>query len=111
MEDSLGLYYFPQPSIPAVRVYVRRNEDGVIEFRMWDAEHPEVWGKHQWISMEVISMAARLFSEERDSSWQPGKIYDAVIAEALLKEKERTLAKQKAREEARARRQKAREDK
>lgn len=105
MEDSLGLYYNPQPSLPAVRVYVRRAEDGSIEFRMWDAEHPEVWEKHRWLNMEIISMAAQLFSQERDKSWQPTMIYDRSVAEALLAEQERALAKQKAREEARARKQ------
>ncbi len=105
MEDSRGLYYNPQPSMPAVRVYVRRAEDGSIEFRMWDDEHPEVWEKHQWINMEVISMAAQLFSQEHDNSWQPTRIYDSTVAEALLIEQERALARQKTREEARARKQ------
>ncbi|MDO5535924.1 MAG: hypothetical protein Q4F72_00130 [Desulfovibrionaceae bacterium] len=105
MEDSLGLYYLPQPALPAVRVYVRRAEDGSIEYRMWDAEHPEVWEKHQWINMEVIAMAAQLFSQERDGSWQPAKIYDSNVAEALLKQQEEAEAKARAKAEAQARRQ------
>ena len=89
MEDSRGLYYYPNPALTAVRVYVRRAEDGGIEFCMWDAEHPEVWEKHGWICMETINMARELFAGEHDDGWHPEKIYDAAVAEALLKEKEK----------------------
>ncbi len=88
MEDSRGKYYLPRPSLPAVRMYVRRGADGSVEFRMWDAEHPEVWEKHRWITMDVIAMAAGLF-QERDPSWKPEKIYDLSVAEALLRERTR----------------------
>lgn len=88
MEDEKGLYYFPNPQLQQVRVYVRRGEDGGIEFRMWDAEHAEVWEKHNWISMEVIQAAVELFAQSHDNNWHPEAIYDANVAEALLKEKE-----------------------
>ena len=94
MEDDKGLYYFPNPRLPQVRVYVRRGEDGGVEFRMWDAEHEEVWEKHNWVAMEVIQAAVELFSQSHDNNWHPESIYDANIAEALLREKE---AKQGAR--------------
>lgn len=87
MEDKLGLYYLPRPSIPAVRMYVQRNNDGEVEFRMWDAEHPEVWEKHNWLSISTIKMAAELFqSEHKDSD--PLSLYDYAVAESLLREKE-----------------------
>lgn len=107
MEDSLGLYYLPNPTLPAVRVYVRRAEDGsdTIEYRMWDAEHEEVWEKHQWINMEVIAAAAEFFGQTHENNWQPMKIYDNNVAEALLKEKEQAEARAKAKAEAHARRE------
>ncbi len=87
MEDSLGLYYLPRPDLPAVRMYVRAAEDGSPEFRMWDAEHPEVWERHQWISMEVVAMATGLFKGDHDEGWHPERLYDAAVAKALLSEK------------------------
>ncbi|MBU3831954.1 MAG: hypothetical protein H9993_04485 [Candidatus Desulfovibrio faecigallinarum] len=89
MEDANGIYYYPNPSLPQVRVYVRRAEDGTIEFRMWDAEHDEVWEKHGWISMDVVNAAIELFGTERGDNWHPEAIYDASVAEALLQDKER----------------------
>ncbi|MDO4840447.1 MAG: hypothetical protein Q3990_07215 [Desulfovibrionaceae bacterium] len=106
MEDSLGLYYLPQPSIPAVRIYVRRNEEGSIEFRMWDADHPEVWEKHQWLTSDIIALAAQMFKSEHDNGASPESNYDLRVAEALLEEQEQAEAKAKAKAEAKARRQK-----
>ena len=79
MEDSRGLYYYPNPALTAVRVYVRRAEDGSMEFRMWE--------KHGWIGMETVNIARELFAGEHDDGWHPEMIYDAAVAEALLKEK------------------------
>ncbi len=104
MEDSLGLYYLPQPSIPAMRIYVRRGEGG-IEFRMWDAEHPEVWEKHQWLTSDIIALAAQMFQSEHADGASPASYYDVRVAEALLEEREKADAKAKAKAEAKARRQ------
>lgn len=88
MQDARGLYYLPRPGIPAVRMYVRRALGGEVEFRMWDAEHEEVWTKHDWIPLSVIRMAAELFrSEHKDSD--PVSLYDVDVAEALLREQEK----------------------
>ena len=35
MKDTLGLYYHPQAGNPGVRVYVRREPDGSVAFRLW----------------------------------------------------------------------------
>ena len=86
MEDQRGLYYHPRPTVPAVRMYVRRGNEGDVEFRMWDAEHPEVWDKHDWLPFGVIEMAAEMFcSEHKDSD--PLSMYDISVAEGLLREK------------------------
>lgn len=84
MRDERGLYYHAEPGNPNARVYVRKNEDGEIEFRLWYADHPEVWEKHRWIGMDVIENAASLYREERDRNSNPLKLYDMAIAKSLL---------------------------
>ena len=55
MKDELGLYYHPQAGNALSRVYVRRGPDGEVEFRLWRADHPEVWERHPWLSMAVCA--------------------------------------------------------
>lgn len=89
MEDSLGLYYLPHPGIPSERMYVRRGPDRNVEFRMWNADRPEVWERHEWLSMSVLTMAAALFREQHaNSDEDPLALYDNVVAESLLRAKE-----------------------
>ena len=66
MKDELGLYYHPQAGNALSRVYVRRGPDGEVEFRLWRADHPEVWERHPWLSMAVVRSAARC--EEREAA-------------------------------------------
>ena len=40
-----------------------------------------------WIGMETVNIARELFAGEHDDGWHPEMIYDAAVAEALLKEK------------------------
>lgn len=87
MKDDLGLYYYPAPSDPKTRVYVREGTGGV-EFRMWRDEHPEVWEKHGWLGYEVVAAAAELY-KERGSGANPLDFYDANVARALIKEESR----------------------
>lgn len=86
MRDERGFYYHAEVGNPRARVYVRRSETGEIEFRMWEATHPEVWEKHQWLPMSVIREAAKLYQTERDPKADPCKLYDESIAKALLQE-------------------------
>ncbi len=89
MKDERGLYYHPRPGNPKVRVYVRAGLDGQTEFRLWQADLPEVWEKHDWIPLRVIRAAAELY---RDHGKAPGRgdpltLYDEAVAAALLQDR------------------------
>ena len=78
------MYYFPNAADHRARMYVRRGED--VQFRLWQADHPDVWDRHQWLDLRVIEDAARLYREERNADADPLKLYDAAVARALLEE-------------------------
>lgn len=88
MKDERGLYYYPQPGNNKARVYVRRGEDGGVEFRLWQAEHEEVWERHQWLPVDVIRSAAALYagSGRGGPDADPMRLYDEGVALALLEE-------------------------
>ena len=88
MKDELGLYYHPQAGNALSRVYVRRGPDGEVEFRLWRADHPEVWERHPWLSMAVVRSAARMYQQERNAESDPLLLYDIAVARALLQEDE-----------------------
>ena len=88
MKDELGLYYHPQAGNALSRVYVRRGPDGEVEFRLWRADHPEVWERHPWLSMAVVRSAARMYQQERKAESDPLLLYDIAVARALLQEDE-----------------------
>ncbi|MFI3271726.1 MAG: hypothetical protein R3Y11_06450 [Pseudomonadota bacterium] len=83
MQDERGLYYYPDPNSKKARVYVR-EENSTIQFRMWQQDHPEVWEKHDWIPMEIIENAARMYREMGRES-NPMLLYDEAIARTLIK--------------------------
>ncbi len=86
MRDERGLYYHAQAGNPHVRVYVRHGEDGGVEFRLWEADHPEVWDRHPWLPHAVIREAASLYRAERNPDADPMRLYDLAIAKTLLGE-------------------------
>lgn len=88
MKDDNGLYYHPDPSDHSSRVYVRQGLGGV-EFRLWRADHPEVWERHGWLAYDVVQAAASMY-KERGSGADPLALYDCNVARALLKEEERS---------------------
>lgn len=85
MQDKNGVFYYPTPQNKRVRMYVR-DQDGTIEFRLSNADHPEVWERHGWLDMDIIKRGARMFQEERDAKADPSKLYDVDMARYLLKE-------------------------
>ncbi len=90
MRDERGLYYYPQAGNVKARMYVRRAANGELEFRMWQADYPEVWEKHQWLPMSVIRRAADMYAQGKGpNAADPTKLYDVQVAEALLVEDER----------------------
>jgi hypothetical protein len=90
MKDDKGLYYHPDPSDAGTRVYVRRGAAD-IEFRLWRADHPDVWEKHEWLAHDVVTAAAAMY-RERGGGADPLRFYDLNVARALVKDEERKLA-------------------
>ncbi|MEG6504292.1 hypothetical protein ACR4XJ_10105 [Nitratidesulfovibrio sp. D1] len=83
MQDDLGLYYYPDPNDKRTRVYVR-SQGGSVEFRLWRADRPEVWERHEWVPLEVIRHAAGMYRDMGREA-DPLKLYDEAVARALLK--------------------------
>lgn len=84
MKDDNGLYYYPDPSDHKTRVYVREGTGGV-EFRLWRAEHPEVWERHDWLPYDVVAAAAGMYKQSKEGV-DPLAFYDCNVAKALLKD-------------------------
>ena len=87
MKDDKGLYYYPDPSDTRTRVYVREGEGGV-EFRLWRADRPEIWEKHDWLAFSVLAAAAAMY-KERGTGSDPLALYDVNVAKALIKDNAR----------------------
>jgi len=89
MRDERGIYYYPQPGNPKLRVYVRMGNAGEVEFRLWQADFPEIWEKHEWIPLDIIRKGAQLYSERGSGSARgnPLTLYDEIVAKALLQER------------------------
>ena len=83
MKDDRGLYYYPFPQNKRVRMYVREAE-GMIWFRLWNADDPELWEEHGWVPHGAIKQAAAMHNR---SSFDPNQAYDIGVAEMLLKER------------------------
>ena len=82
MQDDNGLYYHPFPLNRRVRTYVRQNE-GRIEFRLWNQDDPKLWDEHGWVPYEAIKAAMNMYSE---GPFNPKDAYDLNLARALIKE-------------------------
>ncbi|WP_462325185.1 hypothetical protein [Desulfoplanes sp.] len=83
MKDDKGIYYYPDPSSKQERMYIRDN-DGVIEFRLWSGRSPEVWDRHGWLDMDIIQRAAQMQKDRGGKT--PMEIYDLDTATFLLKD-------------------------
>lgn len=84
MQDKDGVFYYPYPHNKRIRMYVR-EQDGSIEFRLHNADHPEIWERHGWLDMDIIRRGAQMF-EERAGQGDPTRIYDLDTARYLLRE-------------------------
>ena len=83
MKDQRGLYYYPSMQDHDVRMYVRESEEGALEFRLYNAKHPEVWERHEWIPMDVVRTAARMY---RNQERNPLALYDEDVAKRLVED-------------------------
>lgn len=88
MHDTLGSYYYPHPADTRSRVYVRRG-DGGLEFRLWRADHPEVWEKHGWMPQAALEKAAAMYRAMGRGA-DPMALYDVAVARALVEEERRS---------------------
>jgi hypothetical protein len=84
VQDKDGIFYYPYPGNKRIRMYVRENE-GSIEFRLNNVDHPEIWEQHGWIDIDIVRRGAKMF-EERGSKGDPTKIYDLETARYLIRE-------------------------
>ena len=83
MKDQNGLYYYPDPADTSTRVYVKQGPAGP-QFRLGRQDLPEVWDRHGWLDMSVIEAAAQMY-QGMGAKTDPRLLYDANVAEALLK--------------------------
>lgn len=84
MNDERGRFYYPFPANRRVRMYVKR-EDGLLWFRMWNADDPAMWEEHGWVPYEAIREAAAMYTGK---GFDPRRAYDPEIAAAVLAEPE-----------------------
>ena len=82
MKDKRGLYYYPSPQNKRIRVYVR-EKDGIIWFRLWNADEPLLWDEHGWVPFEAIKRAEAMY---QGKNFNPGQTYDLQLAMALIQE-------------------------
>ena len=84
MKDRRGLYYYPYPQNPKVRMYVRRDRNEIC-FRLWNGDDPALWIDHGWVPYGAIRQAASMY---QGKGLDPDVAYDIRAAEALLREDE-----------------------
>ena len=81
MKDSIGLYYNPYPQNKKLRVYVRESE-GMIWFRLWNKDDPQLWEEHGWVPYGAIKQAMGMYGGKQ---FDPKKVYDLEVAKMLIK--------------------------
>ncbi len=63
-------------------MYVREAE-GIIWFRLWSADDPDLWEKHGWVPYGAIKQAAAMYKGDK---FLPNRAYDIEVAKMLVKE-------------------------
>ncbi len=82
MKDKRGLYYYPFLQNKRIRMYVR-EKDGVIWFRLWNADEPRLWDEHGWVPSEAVKRAEAMY---QGKNFNPGQAYDLQLALTLIEE-------------------------
>jgi hypothetical protein len=84
MKDERGLYYYPFPQNTRVRMYVR-EADGMIWFRLWNTDDPDLWEEHGWVPYDAIKQATAM---HKHTNFDPNQAYDIAVAEMVIKERD-----------------------
>ena len=84
MKDARGIYYLPSLQKRDTRMYVRLNASGKIEFRLFSEENPEIWEKHDWLTLDVIKQAAKMYKDLGRQDRNPLGLYDEDVAQRLI---------------------------
>ncbi len=85
MEVPSGPFYYPVPGNKRIRMYVRERH-GVVEFRLYNPDYPEIWERHGWLDMDLVQRGVQLFRQERRAAVDPLQLYDLRVARAVLEE-------------------------
>ncbi len=85
MKDENGLYFYPYPHNKRVRMYVR-EVGGEVCFRLWNADDPEMWEGHGWVSHAAIQEAAAIYKKTSPRGFDPNEAYDIRTAMSLIQE-------------------------
>lgn len=89
MKDERGIYYLPSLQSRGTRMYVRENSDGKVEFRLFSEENPEIWENHDWLTLDVIQRAAKMYKDIGRQDRNPLGLYDKDVALRLLADAKR----------------------
>ncbi len=84
MQNEKECFYYPNPANKKERMYVRENDEGDIEFRLWNADYPEVWERHGWLDLDMIHRAVEIYESKHGDN--PLELYDANIARAVIQD-------------------------
>jgi hypothetical protein len=85
MQDDQGVYYYPYPNNKKTRMYIKKSQ-GVIWFRLWSKDAPELWDEHGWIPYDAILKASIIYKKS-PGNFDPGRAYDIDVATSLLDDK------------------------
>ncbi len=83
MQDDKGVYYYPYPDNKKTRMYIKKSE-GVIWFRLWNKDVPELWDEHGWIPYDAIVKASGMYDKNGPGVFDPRRAYDIEVAKSLL---------------------------
>jgi hypothetical protein len=86
MQDDKGVYYYPYPDNKKTRMYIKKSQ-GVIWFRLWSKEIPELWDEHGWIPYDAILKASGIYKKKGPDNFDPRRAYDIEVAKSLLNDK------------------------
>jgi hypothetical protein len=67
---------------------ISKNQMGVIWFRLWNNEIPELWDEHGWVPYDAILKASSMYKKGA-GKFDPCRAYDIEVAKSLLLQEKR----------------------